>query len=42
MTHQWQAGLLAANRRITTNATNANPRKPVSCVIALPRRRLVC
>jgi hypothetical protein len=40
--HQWQAGLLAAARRTFSNATNANQRKPVSWVIAPPRRRLVC
>jgi hypothetical protein len=39
--HQWQAGLLAAARRTFSNATNANQRKPVSCVIAPPWRRLV-
>lgn len=34
MEHQWHAGLLAAGRRLTSNATNVNQRKPVSYVIA--------
>ena len=42
MEHHWQAGLLAVRPPHTSNATNAKQRKPVSCVIAPPRRRLVC
>lgn len=37
----WPAGLLAVHPPHTGNATNVNQRKPVSCVIAPSRRRLV-
>ena len=37
-----EIGRIAARPPHTSNTPNANQRKPVSCVIAPPPRRLVC